>query len=66
MKYSVALAALVLSIFGAAPASAADPSFACNARAPQACHFRIFYTPRGDARDRARWQCPHRSEIDGR
>lgn len=48
MKRSLLVLAAVLTIGGINPAAATEASFGCDARAPNVCHFRIFYTPRGD------------------
>jgi hypothetical protein len=45
MKRVFVLAALTVCAIN--PATAADAPFGCDARAPNVCHFRIFYT-RGD------------------
>ena len=48
MKRSLFVLAAVLTVGGINPATAEEAPFGCDARAPNVCHFRIFYTPRGD------------------
>ena len=47
MKRAFFVLAAALVVCGVNPATAADAPFGCDARAPNVCHFRIFYT-RGD------------------
>ena len=47
MKCAFFVLAAALVVCGVNPATAADAPFGCDARAPNVCHFRIFYT-RGD------------------
>lgn len=47
MKHSVLAAMAVLIVGGLGPAIAADAPFGCEARAPNICHFRIYYLPSG-------------------
>jgi hypothetical protein len=48
MKSSYAIFAVALIAASGGPANAATAPFGCDARAPSVCHFRIFYTPRGN------------------
>ena len=48
MKHSLFVLGTVLALCGSSPATAAEAPFGCDARAPNVCYFRIFYTPRGD------------------
>jgi hypothetical protein len=48
MKRSLFVLAAALTVCGINPATAAEAPFGCDARAPNVCYFRIFYTPRGD------------------
>jgi hypothetical protein len=48
MKSSYAIFAVVLIAGSVGPANAETAPFGCDARAPSVCHFRIFYTPRGN------------------
>jgi hypothetical protein len=47
MKRAFFVLAAALTVGGSNPAMAADAPFGCDARAPNVCYFRIFYT-RGD------------------
>ncbi len=47
MKHSLFVLGTVLALCGSSPATAAEAPFGCEARAPNTCYFRIFYT-RGD------------------
>jgi hypothetical protein len=47
MKPSVLAAVAALIAGGLGPATAAEAPFGCDARAPNVCHFRIYYQPRG-------------------
>ena len=47
MKRAFFVLAAALTVCGSNPAVAADAPFGCDARAPNVCYFRIFYT-RGD------------------
>ena len=47
MKRAFFVLAAALTVCGINPATAAEAPFGCDARAPNVCHFRIFYT-RGD------------------
>ena len=47
MKRAFFVLAAALTVGGVNPATAADAPFGCDARAPNVCYFRVFYT-RGD------------------